>query len=206
MRYLLISFLFISLISCSLKTTKDLLEVDLSKNTIENAYFSDESKDYVYKAKIEVYGNNFGGILIIKKQSENKHRVVFTTEFGNKLFDFLYEGDKFTLNYIVEELDKKMIVNTLQKDFKILISERQKVNNQFQSEDFEVYQTTDSNRNNFYFFNKKSATLDKIVNASKSKEKLEILFDNIEGKNANSIVINHKNIKLNIELEKFKKQ
>jgi len=206
MRYLLISFLFISLISCSLKTTKDLLEVDLSKNTIENAYFSDESKDYVYKAKIEVYGNNFGGILIIKKQSENKHRVVFTTEFGNKLFDFLYEEDEFTLNYIVEELDKKMIVNTLQKDFKLLISERQKVNNQFQSEDFEVYQTTDSNRNNFYFFNKKSATLDKIVNASKSKEKLEILFDNIEGKNANSIVINHKNIKLNIELEKFKKQ
>ena len=206
MRYLLISFLFISLISCSLKTTKDLLEVDLSKNTIENAYFSDESKDYVYKAKIEVYGNNFGGILIIKKQSESKHRVVFTTEFGNKLFDFLYEGDEFTLNYIVEELDKKMIVNTLQKDFKILISERQKVNNQYQSEDFEVYQTTDSNRNNFYFFNKKSATLDKIVNASKSKEKLEILFDNIEGKNANSIVINHKNIKLNIELEKFKKE
>jgi len=206
MRYLLISFLFISLNSCSLKTTKDLLEVDLSKNTIENIYFSDESKDYLYKAKIDIYGNNFGGILIIKKQSKNKHRVVFTTEFGNKLFDFLYEGNEFTLNYIVEELNKKMIVNTLQKDFKILISERQKVNNQYQSEDFNVYQVADSNRNNFYFFNKKSATLDKIVNTSKSKEKLEILFDNIEGNNANSIVINHKNIKLNIELKKFKKE
>ena len=206
MRYLLISFLFISLNSCSLKTTKDLLEVDLSKNTIENIYFSDESKDYLYKAKIDIYGNNFGGILIIKKQSKNKHRVVFTTEFGNKLFDFLYEGNEFTLNYIVEELNKKMIVNTLQKDFKILISERQKVNNQYQSEDFNVYQVADSNRNNFYFFNEKSATLDKIVNTSKSKEKLEILFDNIEGNNANSIVINHKNIKLNIELKKFKKE
>jgi len=205
MRYLLISLLCISLVSCSLKTTKDLLEVNLSKNTIENSYFSDVVKDYVYKAKIEIYGNNFGGILIIKKQSERKHRVVFTTEFGNKLFDFLYEGDQFILNYIAEELDKKMIVHTLQKDFKLLISEYQKVNKQYQTENFEVYQTTDSNMNNFYFFNKKSATLDKVVNTSKSKEKVVILFKDIEVKNANTIVINHKNIKLNIELEKFKK-
>ena len=153
MRYLLISFLFFSLSSCSLKTTKDLLKVDVSKNMIGNTYFSDVNKDYVYKAKIEVYANNFGGILIIKKISESKHRVVFTTEFGNKLFDFLYEDDDFTINYIVEELDKKMIINTLQKDFKLLISERQKVINQYQSEYFEVYQTSDSNKNNFYFFN-----------------------------------------------------
>jgi hypothetical protein len=80
------------------------------------------------------------------------------------------------------------------------------VNNQYQSEDFEVYQTTDSKRNNFYYFNKKSATLDKIVNTSKRKEKLERLFGNVEGNNANSISINHKNIKLNIEIEKFKKE
>ncbi|MCF6306410.1 MAG: hypothetical protein L3J09_00485 [Flavobacteriaceae bacterium] len=205
MRYLLISFFFLGLGSCSLKTTKDLLGVDLSKSIVKNPYFSDIKKDYVYKAKIEVYGNNFGGILIVKKQSEGIHRVVFTTEFGNKLFDFLYEEDNFTVNYIVKELDKKMIVNTFQKDFKLLISEQQNVVNQYQSKNFEVYKTANLNRNNFYFYNKKSATLDKIVSTSKRKEKVIILFDNSKDNNANLIVINHKNINLNIELVKFKK-
>ena len=83
-----------------------------------------QQTDYVYKAKIDVYGRYFGGILILKKVDENSHRVVFTTEFGSKIFDFLYEGDTFTKNFMIDDLDKKIIVNTLRKDFKILISEK----------------------------------------------------------------------------------
>ena len=206
MRYLLISFLFFSLSSCSLKTTKELLEVEVERGFVENVYFSDTSKDYVYKAKIDVYGNNFGGILIIKKLSKSKHRVVFTTEFGNRLFDFLFEENTVKKNFVVEEMDKKMIVNTLQKDFKLLINEENKILEQYVSDEYLVYKSSLDKRSNFYFINKKTHTLDKIVNATKTKEKVEIKFKNNDIEAINSIIISHKNIKLTIELERFKNE
>jgi len=205
MRYLLISLLLLLVSSCALQTTKDLITTDISKEFVLNPYFSNPEKDYIYKAKIDVYGNKFGGIVIIKKLSDRKHRVVFTTEFGTKLFDFLYDGDSFTRNYVVDGLDKKMIINTLQKDFKLLISENNRTQNQYKSVKFNVYQIKDAKRYNFYFFNKKSKELEKIISTSKCKEKVAILFKNTEDQSASNITINHSNIKLIITLKKFKK-
>ena len=188
-----------------MQTTKNLIVKEVSQIEVENPYFSDIDTDYVYKAKIDIYGKNFGGILIIKKIEDNSHRVVFTTEFGNKLFDFLYVEDTVIKNFVIEELDKKLIVNTLQNDFKILVSQKNKVLSQYDSEQEEVYKTIDDKQFNFYFINKKSSILDKIVSTSKSKEKVEVLFSNIDSEIANTILIHHKNIKLNIALEIFKK-
>ncbi len=205
MRFLPISLFFLLFGSCALQTTKDLIAEDVSEEYVVNNYFSNPEKDYVYKAKIEVYGNKFGGILIIKKLSESKHRVVFTTEFGNKLFDFLYNRDKFIKNYVVDDLDKKVIINTLKNDFKLLISEKSKVEKQFDSKEFKIFQTSENKRNHFYFFHKKSNELEKIISSSKFKEKVAILFSNMEDQCAWDIAINHKNIKLKISLKKLKK-
>jgi len=205
MRFLPISILFLLITSCSLQTTKNLIVKEVSHIEVDNPYFSNTYIDYIYKAKIDIYGRKFGGILIIKKIDENSHRVVFTTEFGNKLFDFLFENDTVINNFVIEELDKKFIVNTLQNDFKLLVSQKNKVLNQFDSGLEDIYKTIDDKQFNFYFINKKSHILDKIVRTSKSKVIVEVLFSNVESVIANSILIHHKNIKLNIGLELFKK-
>ena len=205
MRFLPISILFLLITSCSLQTTKNLIVKEVSHIEVDNPYFSNTYIDYIYKAKIDIYGRKFGGILIIKKIDENSHRVVFTTEFGNKLFDFLFENDTVINNFVIEELDKKFIVNTLRNDFKLLVSEKNKVLNQFDSGLEDIYKTIDDKQFNFYFINKKSHTLDKITRTSKSKVIVEVLFSNVESVIANSILIHHKNIKLNIALELFKK-
>ena len=205
MRFLPISILFLLITSCSLQTTKNLIVKEVSQIEVDNPYFSNTYIDYIYKAKIDIYGRKFGGILIIKKIDENSHRVVFTTEFGNKLFDFLFENDTVINNFVIEELDKKFIVNTLRNDFKLLVSEKNKVLNQFDSGLEDIYKTIDDKQFNFYFINKKSHILDKIVRTSKSKVIVEVLFSNVESVIANSILIHHKNIKLNIALELFKK-
>jgi hypothetical protein len=205
MRFLPISILFLLITSCSLQTTKNLIVKEVSQIEVDNPYFSNTYIDYIYKAKIDIYGRKFGGILIIKKIDENSHRVVFTTEFGNKLFDFLFENDTVINNFVIEELDKKFIVNTLRNDFKLLVSEKNKVLNQFDSGLEDIYKTIDGKQFNFYFINKKSHTLDKITRTSKSKVIVEVLFSNVESVIANSILIHHKNIKLNIALELFKK-
>lgn len=205
-RFLVISALsFFVLSSCSVRTTEGLRQIDLNKTVIENPYFSNPEIDYVYKAKIEVYNKNFGGILIIKKTGHESHRVVFTTEFGSKLFDFQYEGDTFTKNYAVEDLDRKIFINILRDDFKLLVNENAKVLAVYESENEKVYKTQSDKRFNFYFFENDSEKLLKIVNTSKTREKVEIDFTSSEEKIADTIVIKHNNIKLTIDLEKFKK-
>ena len=206
-RLLAISFLSIFVLtSCSLKTTEGLRQVHFDKVEVENPYFSNTEIDYVYKAKIEVYGKNFGGILILKKLAPENHRIVFTTEFGSKLFDFQFEGDTFTKHFMVEDLDKKFIVNILRDDFKLLVNEKAKVLSVYESSNQRIYKTESGKRFNFYFLEDASEKLGKIVNSSKAKEKLEINFTSSDGKIADVIAIKHNNIKLKIDLEKFKKE
>src|SRR5690606_37657470 len=83
---------------------------ELTTTTIseyDNPYFSDTSKDYVYKANMEIYGRNLGGIVVIKKINEDIHRVVFTTDFGNKMLDFEISSDSFKVNLFVDGMDNK---------------------------------------------------------------------------------------------------
>ena len=204
-RFLIISLLFIFCNSCALKTTEGFRVVKVTDAEVNNPYFSNEDIDYVYKAKIKIYGRYFGGILIIKKVEKDSHRVVFTTEFGNKIFDFLYKGDSFIKNFVLDELDKKIIVNTLQKDFKLLISESSKVEEQFAAENQQVYKTKTNSRFNFYFFGEKPVVLNRIVQTSKRKEKVEIVFTSAGNDLAQRIGIKHSNIKLKIDLNYFKK-
>lgn len=206
-RFLIISFLSCLLLSsCSLKTTEGLRQVSFNKVEIENPYFSNAEIDYVYKAKIQLYGKNFGGILIIKKLGLNNHRVVFTTEFGSKLFDFQFEGDLFTKHFVVEDLDKKFIINILRKDFELLVNENAKLLEVYESKNLKVYKTQAEKGFNFYFLDDESEKLKKIVHTSKSKEKVVIDFISAEKNIADTISIKHKNIKLGIDLEKFKKE
>lgn len=204
-RFLAISLLsFLVLTSCSLMTTEGLRQVSFSKKEIENPYFSNLDIDYVYKAKIGLYNKNFGGILIIKKTGPQSHRVVFTTEFGSKLFDFEFEGETFTKNFMVEDLDKKIIINILKEDFRVLLNENAKVSAVYQSQNQRIYKTIDGERFNFYFLDNNSEQLKKIVNTSKTKEKVDIDFTSSEENIAETVLIKHNNIKLSIDLEKFK--
>lgn len=203
-RYLPISLLLLFSVSCSLKTTEALRSVSVSKAEVTNTYFSNTEVDYVYKARIDVYGRYFGGVLIIKKVADNSHRVVLTSEFGSKIFDFLYEDDTFTRNFILEELDKKIIVTILRQDFKILITEKAQILEQYVSEGNEVYKTQSNNRFNFYFVDEKNKRIERIVNTSKNKEKVEFIFTSEEEDIAQNIAITHKNVKLKIDLENFK--
>ncbi|MGV3461387.1 MAG: hypothetical protein ACO1N9_13140 [Flavobacterium sp.] len=204
--FLLISSFFI-LTSCAVKTVAGYTPVErVESKEVKVSYFTDANADYIYKAAIDVYGNNLGGILIIKKTGTDSHRVAFTTEFGNKLFDFTFTGDVFTVNYILEDLDRGMIKNTLRDDFKLLLKNLHTVENEYENTEEIVYKSKDGKRYNYLFLDKKAKHLVKLVNATKSKEKVEITYANIKDSLAKNIIIAHKNIKLRIELNYMNEQ
>ncbi len=100
-RFLILNFLcsLISLffVSCKTYQLKDVKPISNKEKAVENLYFSSK-EDYVYKCQMDIYKNNVSGILIIKKISESTHRVVMTSDFGNKMIDF--EISEMILNSI----------------------------------------------------------------------------------------------------------
>ena len=201
MRYLLISACLLLVACGSYPEKQGFVKQDEVNNHISNPYFSNPDVDYVYKANIDVYDNNFGGIFIVKKIEENNHRIVFTTELGNKLFDFSFINDTFKVNYILDDLNRNILINILKKDFKVLIQERLNVTNTYTSTDEMVFETSIHKKNHYYF---KSQQLNKVIRANKGKEKVTFLFSDINDNFVGQIRIVHSNIKLKINLKSIK--
>lgn len=187
--------------SCATQTVNGFAEQEPVITDFESPYFLNPETDYVYKAHIAVYGRDFGGIFIVKKINDTTHRVAFTTEFGNKLFDFELSGSEFKVNYILEELDKKIIVNTLRKDFALLLKMNHQVMGQYENSEYTVYKSKDGRRYNYLFIDKKNEHLVKLVNATKAKEKVIISYVPNGNEPPEKIVIEHKNINLKIALD-----
>lgn len=197
-----ISFLVFVLLSysCSLTTTKNLEEKKTPTSNIRNSYFADIRQDYIYKTHIDIYDNDLGGIMIFKKMNTNHHRIVCTTEFGNKIFDFELINNKLKKNYILDKLDKKVIINTLAQDFKTLLQENSNVIRFYTNTNYNVYRTQQKRHSNFYFIDRKNKLLKRITHTTKFKEKFNILFFEIENNISKRISIEHKGIKLKISL------
>ena len=131
--------------------------------------------------------------------------MVFTTEFGNKLFDFEFSENNLTVKSIVDELDRKLIINTLANDFRLLLKQNHLIQDQYESVDEKVLSSSDKNSTNFIFVSKANHTMTKLNHASKRKQKLNIFFSTENNTFANKIVIQHYNLNLKIELNYFEK-
>lgn len=198
MRYLCLSFLVIITSCASYPEKKGFSRsVDLFLEGT-NPYFSNEAVDYVYKASVNVYNNSFGGILIIKKITESQHRIVFTTEMGNKIFDFSLFADSFEVNYILEEIDKAPLVKMLVNDFRVLVTENLNIQQKFSLGADPVVQTKMNGKTYFYYY--EDNFLKKVVNTKGPKEKIEFTFSEINDNIARNILIVHQSIDLTIEL------
>lgn len=199
-RYLLISAFFSLFISCKSYQVKDAVSVDNSLQFVQNQYFSDASLDYVYKTHIEIYGNKMGGIFIAKRINDTIHRMVLTTDFGNKLLDFEVSENSFKVNFIIDNLDKKIIINTLRDDFRTLLQVNSKVFKTYKRNKEVIYQTES---NTYYYIDEISNSLIKIIKTNKRKEKVVFTFDSKKTTFAENINIQHYNIKLKIDFNQI---
>jgi len=76
-------------------------------------YFDSLKYEYHYSANIVAYNNKINGVLVVKKIADQHKRVVLLSDFGNTLFDFEYKNGKTKAIYVMDNLNKKIIVNKL---------------------------------------------------------------------------------------------
>lgn len=193
------------LVSCSsINLVQAYKTAPIEKLVFQNTYFANPEIDYVYKANISIYDNELTGIFIAKKINESTHRVVFTTEFGNKLLDFEISETDFKINSIVKELDRKILINTLKNDFRLLLKKDFLVAAKYENATNRVYKNEDNKNYNYLFTSITDGKLYKITQASKTKEKINISFTSENNIFADKIIIQHYNLKLRIEFNYFK--
>lgn len=193
-------FLILLLASCSSHVLDGYSKTKTERLIYKAPYFSNNSIDYVYKANISVYGKNLSGLFIAKRINDSSHRVVFTTEFGNSLLDVEIGAKTFKVNSIVTDLNKKIVVKTLEHDFRLILANDYKVQAQYENATDKVYRSKDGKRYNLLFVQKQSGQLYKLVRASRYKQKVVVNYGNVNDQLAQSINMEHKNIKLNIAL------
>ncbi|MGB7395249.1 MAG: hypothetical protein WA913_12725 [Pricia sp.] len=202
MRILLSSLCAFVLFGCVSYPKKNGFEaIESIQRELLNPYFSDTSRDYVYKANIEAFDRAFGGLLILKKLGGDHHRILFTTEMGNTLFDFEFLGDDFQVNRILPEMDKKILRKILKRDFKALITEHPPESQTFDDGMDVVVETEILSKKHYFYL--ADGQLQKIVRTGNGKEKTIFLFTELNPGTAGKIQISHQTFPLKITLNQI---
>ncbi|HCA09164.1 hypothetical protein [Chryseobacterium sp.] len=196
---LVYSLVFLLLVSCKSYQLTDAKPVQSAEKTVENLYFSSD-EDYVYKCQMDIYKNHVSGILIIKKLNETTHRVAMTSDFGNKLIDFEISENDFKLNYVLPDLDKKIVIIFLKNDFRELLKRKFPVNESFENDHAKIYLSKADKRAYYLFFNKEDGLLKNIIYTKNNKEKIDFSFAAKKHIFADSLNLQHKDFKINIKL------
>ncbi len=205
-RFLLLfsAFSFVFLLNSCKTFQPEGIEKAPEFSEVKNLYFSSNETDYIYKGQIEIYGNNISGLLIIKKISDDAHRVVMTTDFGNKLLDFEISEETFKVNYITPDMDRETVKRFLEKDFIMLLREDYTVQTQLLNSTSDIYKSV-SGKDAFYlYFDRNSKLLTKIIHTENNKEKINFSFDSKTAIFADAIELLHRDIKLKISLYAIK--
>jgi len=85
----------------------------------------------------------------------------------------------------------------------LLLKANYKVDEVFENEKSIIFKSKDSNRINYLYKNKNDNSFTKLINASKTKEKVAFSFLPKNTTFAESVLIQHYNIKLKIELNQI---
>lgn len=81
----------------------------------------------LYKARLEVNGHDFAGLMMVKAFEEENYKVAFFSELGLNFFDFELRGTgkknhlKLHVNNIYPPLDKDILLNKFEKYFSMLL-------------------------------------------------------------------------------------
>jgi len=161
-----------------------------------------------YTTSVDVYGHHISGLLLFKVMPDSAVRVVFTNEVGVTFFDFEFtKNDDFRVHQINSQLDKKIVINLLRKDFELLMMRRlgNKPLPVFRRQN-EFFDALPGKRETDYFITDKDcASLLRIEKASKRKKMVEVKLVEETGSAPDSVSLQHFTFDMHIALKKLQR-
>ena len=201
-------FVSLFLASCS-KPYKNLVLQEQNKMSASfEPKFETELFRCVVDGKFVFKKFHLTGLLYFKNFSDTAVRIVFQNEMGLTYFDFGWDSkDSFQVNYIIEQMDKPALIQTLKKDFELLLFKNKNPN------DYSLF--TDKDKNSVYryampkgfafYILDKNKRLAFIENADEKRKVIQIKLDppTPVGEFANQIIIQHLRANFTITLKKL---
>ena len=169
--------------------------------------FTELNGKYLYRAKINYKDKVLSGLIIIRKSDSSSYRVAMITELGMKIFEMEFCTNKekpFILHSCIAYLDKKVIINTLRRDFESIFLnfanwENVKV---VDNDDGKIYRYCYDGKRD-YFCND-YGDVSKIIRRKWFLKQEIILIENIKNPYPRRISIDHQRTRLSIQLNFIK--
>ncbi len=115
---LLSSLLFSSCAYNKLASYKKTSDYKIPEEKLGN--FNNLKRALKYKTSIDVLNKHFTGIVVFKKTDAETWHLVFVTELGMSMFDFIVKGDSMRPVFVFDALNKPQTVNALVRNFETI--------------------------------------------------------------------------------------
>jgi hypothetical protein len=205
MRSLLFSLLVL-LVGC--KSDYKLLKPTAAKNSCIEKLAPGGINSSWFTASIDVVGKHMSGLLFIKKMDDQSYRVVFTNEMGVEFFDFGFEkSGAFKVHDVIPQLDKKAVINTLRKDFELMLGLPFRGTPEAFEQGDEIYYRYNQKKEAAYFITDRDcASLQRLELSSPRKRKVTVTLSGRHAETPDSVSIHHHTFGMDIRLKKLVKE
>lgn len=161
-----------------------------------------------YTTSVDVVGKHISGLLLIKQMPDSAYRIVFTNEAGVTFFDFEFALDgNFQKHHIIQALDRKPVVATLQKDFELLLGLpfRQRALQQWRTKSNWYIGFRGKDENIFYYTDENCGQLRGMERGSKRKRVAVLHWQGPASGMPEQVAIEHHNFRMTILLKKIER-
>jgi hypothetical protein len=198
-------FLSAGFLNCSCNAHSHLQKIRSGESCVRK--FKPDFNHVLYQTSVDITGKHFSGILLIKRMPDSSTRFSFSNEAGFSFFDFGFGPDSgFFVFQITPRMNKKEVINTLRKDFELLLFRNMDTAKSYSMTDSsQVYHAYPQSKGiNYYITDTNCSRLIKMQRASKYKPVMEAyLGSSSVDKTPDSISIRHLNFNFTISLVKI---
>lgn len=176
------------------------------KEQLTSIFYGHE-KAQVFDTGIRFRDYYVSGLLVVKAEENERYRIVMTSKLGSKIFDFNLGKEHFVVNFCIDQLDRKLVLNILKKDLRLL------TNSYLQPEnvtaftdtlaDNTVYRIKTKKGYRHFKYDNSSGHLMKIERGSKRKAKTVVDIGSYQNDLPDKIELRHLQIKLELMLKRL---
>lgn len=158
-----------------------------------------------FNTGVDVIGNHISGLLLIKEMPDRSTRIVFTNEVGVTFFDFEFGNDgTFAVKKIIDQLNRKAVIKTLENDFSLLLGLPFKGPLQaWQHNGLQYFGITTAGQRIYFTTASGCGKLASLETGSARKRKVSIALEGADPHAPEKITIRHYTFDMVITLKKF---
>ena len=182
-------------------------QAPITKNQLTSIFYGQE-KAQVFDTGIRFRDFYASGLLVVKAEANERYRIVMTSKLGSKIFDFSLGKEHFAVNYCIEQLNRKIVLNILKKDLRLLTNSYLELEKKVVLADTlgesTVYRIKVPKAYRHFYYDNASGHLIKIERGSKRKARTVVDMADYKNDLPNRIELKHLQFRLELSLKRLK--